>query len=775
MESLTRLAIQVFLTEIDGEEDSNKNVVLSPLSLNCIVNMVAAGTKGETLKQFLGFLDCKSVDDLKTQSSRIMELAIKLEKSRKPQAPTLSIVNGIWVDRQFTIKPSYQQMAKDIYKAEAKTVDFRREGEKVRKEVNLWVEKHTKKRIKNFLPGGCFSGGNAGIMLANALYFRAKWCSPFRTSKTKREDFHLLNGQTIKVPTMKKEHTSELYASFEGFQVLCMAFRSIDHKVFNMYFLLPDERDGLEEMLQRLNDDPGLLSNLGTRKGRFSKIWIPKLKFSYEFQAKETMEDLGLVLPFRPAGEFTEMVVGSSPSSDQLYVSDIIHKSCIEVDEKGAKGAAATGLHLVTMARRTCKPPPPRTFVADHPFMFMIEGHMDHEIVFTGVRRVFSTLINYFHHGVLDTAGHTTFSHTNRWRRSLQQERSKGETLKQFLGFLDCKSIDDLKTQSSRIMEHATKLEKSCKPQAPTFSIVNGIWVDRQFTIKPSYQQMAKDIYKAEAKTVDFRREGEKVRKEVNLWVEKHTKKRIKNLLPQGCFSDGSAGIVLANALYFRAKWCSPFHTSKTEREDFHLLNGQTIKVPTMKKEHTSGLYASFEGFQVLCMAFRSIDHKVFNMYFLLPDERDGLEEMLQRLNDDPGLLSNLGTRKGRFSKIWIPKLKFSYEFQAKETMEDLGLVLPFRPAGEFTEMVVGSSPSSDQLYVSDIIHKSCIEVDEKGAKAAAATGLLYLVRMAARRTCKPPPPRTFVADHPFMFMIEGHMDHEIVFTGVVLNPLLKN
>ncbi|KAJ4840996.1 hypothetical protein Tsubulata_042849 [Turnera subulata] len=266
---------------------------------------------------------------------------------------------------------------------------------------------------------------------------------------------------------------------------------------------------------------------------------------------------------------------------------------------------------------------------------------------------------------------------------------------------------------------------------------------------------------------------GEQARKEVNLWIEKHTKGRIRNLLPTGCFSDSDAAIVLASALYFKAKWCVPFDTSKTEIEDFHLLDGQTIKVPTMKMKGKSFHFASFKGFQVLRMSYRSADYKYFSMYFLLPHKRDGLKQMLERLNSDPSLLvGNLGTREAPFTKIWIPKLKFSYQLEARNVMEDLGLVLPFKPSGEFTKMVV-SAPDSEKLCISDIIHKSCIEVNEEGSKAAACSLATTVVGCA--RIPKPPPPRTFVADHPFMFLIKGFKSDETVFAGVVINPLLKD
>jgi serpin B len=96
--------------------------------------------------------------------------------------------------------------------------------------------------------------------------------------------------------------------------------------------------------------------------------------------------------------------------------------------------------------------------------------------------------------------------------------------------------------------------------------------------------------------------------------------------------------------------------------------------------------------------------------------------------------------------------------------LKELGVVLPFTNGG-LTKMV--NSPVSQNLYVSKIFHKSFIEVNEEGTKAAAATaGLLCGSSLSL------PTDINFVADHPFLFMIREDLTGTIVFVGQVLNPL---
>ncbi|XP_050253616.1 serpin-ZXA-like [Quercus robur] len=97
--------------------------------------------------------------------------------------------------------------------------------------------------------------------------------------------------------------------------------------------------------------------------------------------------------------------------------------------------------------------------------------------------------------------------------------------------------------------------------------------------------------------------------------------------------------------------------------------------------------------------------------------------------------------------------------------MKNLGLTLPFETVGDFTEII--ESLESGKFFVSSIVQESCIEVNEKGTKAAAATCA------SAQLTSRPPPRPSFVANHPFMFMIREEISGIIFFVGVVLNPLL--
>ncbi|KAB2628027.1 serpin-ZX-like [Pyrus ussuriensis x Pyrus communis] len=251
----------------------------------------------------------------------------------------------------------------------------------------------------------------------------------------------------------------------------------------------------------------------------------------------------------------------------------------------------------------------------------------------------------------------------------------------------------------------------------------------------------------------------------VNSWAEKETRGLIKEVLPPGSV-DSSTRLIFANALYFNEAWIEKFDASQTKEHDFHLLDGSTVKVPSMtsrKKQYVS----SFNGFSVLGLHYKQgEDKRCFSMHIFLPEAKDGLPALVQKLGSESGFLDrHLPKQKSAVGDFRIPKFKISFGFEASNVLKGLGLVLPFGGEGGLKEMV--DSPEGKNLYVSSIFHKSFIEVNEEGTEAAAATaGVIRLLRLEVPRTVD------FVANRPFLFLIKEELTGTVLFIGHVLNPL---
>ena len=227
-----------------------------------------------------------------------------------------------------------------------------------------------------------------------------------------------------------------------------------------------------------------------------------------------------------------------------------------------------------------------------------------------------------------------------------------------------------------------------------------------------------------------------------------------------------SPPLCLANALNLKGAWKLPCEASNTRYGLFHLLSGETARVPFMTMRKERHLFRSFIDFKLLQLSYQhdqSSDKDVsFSMYVFLPHANNGLEDLVSKFNCKPATLDpeHFGLQSQELLYVYIPKMKFSRCFEAQELVKAKGLTLPFdSERADFTNMVEGS-----KICIGSIIHKAFVEVNEEGKEADAVTRCGPEVI-----ECLKP---SFMADHPFLFMIVEDLSKLIVFAGAVLNPL---
>ncbi|KAG7650644.1 Serpin domain [Arabidopsis thaliana x Arabidopsis arenosa] len=244
---------------------------------------------------------------------------------------------------------------------------------------------------------------------------------------------------------------------------------------------------------------------------------------------------------------------------------------------------------------------------------------------------------------------------------------------------------------------------------------VNGLWIEKSLPIDPKYKDLFENFFKAVYVPVDFRSKAEDVRKEVNSWVEHHNNNLIKDLLPRESVTSRTNKIY-ANALYFKGAWKRPFEKYYTKDRDFHLVNGTTVSVPFMTSYETQ--------------------------------KKDGLDDLLKRMASTPGFLdSHIPRYKVELEEFRIPKFKIEFGFSATSVLNQVGV-----------------------LHSVSMYHKACVEIDEEGAEAAAATADVEDDGCAL--DMEPPPKKIdFVADHPFIFLIREDKTGTVLFVGQLFKP----
>lgn len=380
VEHQTGFTLDLYKTVLGSEAGGSgeKNVVISPLSIATALAMAGAGAKGETLTQITAVLKLPEGKAMHDFISQIKSAVLK--DGSVAGGPFLSFANGLWVEKSMTLKPAFLEQVKEGYGAEARTADFTGKVEEERASINSWALEETKGKVQELLPANSLNALSR-LVLANALYFKGNWAKQFDSADTKTDDFHLLNGQTVSVPFLSSSK-KQCLRIFDTHMVLKLPYaRGTDQRAFSMYFVLPHEKAGLADVEKNL-DAKSLSKHLGwtSREVAVGKFLLPKFKISTGFAVPESLVKLGLEAPFSEKADFTDMIEGAE--SNLLYISDVFHKSFIEINEEGTEAAAATAV-LVGL-RGISMPEPPIDFVADHPFLFILKEDVTGVILFIG-------------------------------------------------------------------------------------------------------------------------------------------------------------------------------------------------------------------------------------------------------------------------------------------------------------------------------------------------------------------------------------------------------
>ena len=246
-------------------------------------------------------------------------------------------------------------------------MDFIGATEQTRKDINAWVEKETNDKIKELLKPGILTS-QTRLVLTNAIYFKAAWYVPFRPEATKPGPFSLAGGKKVEVPMMHGEQFTDFFDS-EAFQALQMRYEW--PSTCSMVIFLPRKTDGLAQFEKTLSA-ANLEKWLKQLSHHAVQVALPRFKVTAEFQLNNVLKEMGMKRAFGDA-DFSGMTKGGG-----LFISAVVHKAFVDVNETGTEAAAATAVAMATSE------PPPGTFTADHPFVFVIRDNRTGSILFMG-------------------------------------------------------------------------------------------------------------------------------------------------------------------------------------------------------------------------------------------------------------------------------------------------------------------------------------------------------------------------------------------------------
>jgi serine protease inhibitor len=357
------------------------------------------------------------------------------------------------------------------------------------------------------------------------------------------------------------------------------------------------------------------------------------------------------------------------------------------------------------------------------------------------------------------------------------------------------------KTEGRKAAQTARKIAAEINKLQATIDryelrVANGLWGEKTYPFKQAYLDTIDKYYGASALSVDFRNNFEEARKRINAWVEERTRDHIMELIPPKAL-DKDTTLVVANAIYFKGQWTIPFNAKQTRDRPFTLADSTKVQVPTMyhlfrnaarygafKKdgaffntprqvergsEDDRAHYPDTDGFEVVELPYKGGE---VSMVVIAPRSASGLPA-LEKLLSGHTLQGCMASLQGRAVNVYLPKFKMESSFNLNETLEKLGMMRAFRAPGtkdgaQFDGMC-DTKDALEKLYISKVLHKAFVEVNEKGTEAAAATAVLGKKKKKSDDSVPFTP--TFRADKPFVFLIREQKTGAILFLGRVMNP----
>ncbi|CAF4459608.1 unnamed protein product [Rotaria socialis] len=368
-----------------NQNNSNKNVFLSPASIALAMAMCSVGARQETLKQMLHVLDASSIESLTKTAEQVMEVFSIADQDTQVK---LKLANRLYAQKSYKLQQDYLDLVQGSFKADIKLEDFVNNSAAAVQTINAWVEDQTNNLIQNLLSQNDVKR-DTRLIIVNCIYFKGTWRKQFEEHSTNENaDFHEASGNVSKVKLMFMKE-KYLYGENKDLhvQIAHLPYKSDNVRVqFVFTVILPQKGVSLNSVEQKLSSKPQLLQQILNDENTRTEellLYLPKFKMEASFELSDVLKSLGMVNAFSDsAADFTG-IVSKEDDPAGLCVSKVIHKAFIDVNEKGTEAAAATAIRL-TKRRRLASAIKSVEFKVDRPFIFMIRESHNNITFFSG-------------------------------------------------------------------------------------------------------------------------------------------------------------------------------------------------------------------------------------------------------------------------------------------------------------------------------------------------------------------------------------------------------
>lgn len=345
-----------------NNEDSDKNIFISPLSISTALTMTYNGANSTTKEAMGKALEYEGIENTEISQSYNNLLNYLDNINKKVE---LNTANSIWIREGEAIKEDFLSNNRSNFNAEISELDFSKEASV--DTINKWISDATKGKIDKMLEPPI--DPNVIMYLINAIYFKGEWSNKFDTKNTYDYAFNTLSGNTQSVKMMNRTGKIE-FKQGEDYKAVRLPYGNGNT---SMYCILPDEGININTFIENMSIEKWKDIRDNISEVDEVKLGIPRFKLEYGIkELNESLASLGMEEAFSDQADFSGI-------REELYISRVLHRAVIEVNEEGSEAAAATVVEVKESAYME-----PITFIADRPFMFIIADDATGTILFMG-------------------------------------------------------------------------------------------------------------------------------------------------------------------------------------------------------------------------------------------------------------------------------------------------------------------------------------------------------------------------------------------------------
>jgi serpin B len=342
-----------------------ENVFISPLSIALALQMTMHGAAGPAFDAMAGALGVASFGRGDVAAGN---LALRDELVSADKKVRLEIANSLWLRKGTKLNQRFVDDCGEYYQASVTALNFA--GSDAVTTINNWVSKHTGGKIEQvvseLMPEEI-------LVLINAIYFKGSWAEAFDPKLTAPRDFYLASGDAAQRQMMRRDAEFR-YKSDDVMQAVALPYGA---GRTSMYLFLPREKNGFDRLMEQVEPEnlSALFDGFVLKKG---EVVLPRFKLEFEQSLTKTLRLLGMGPAFAPEADFSGMVAPPTTAA----ISDVLHKTFVEVNEEGTEAAAVTAVTMVA----TAMPRQDERFslVCDHPFLCAIRDDVTGSVLFLG-------------------------------------------------------------------------------------------------------------------------------------------------------------------------------------------------------------------------------------------------------------------------------------------------------------------------------------------------------------------------------------------------------